>query len=51
MMAHRGVEVSYETVCAWTAKFGPKIATNLRRRSLPPTPRWHLDEMASRIAG
>jgi putative transposase len=51
MLAHRGVDVSYATVRAWTVKFGPKIAANLRRRKLPPSPRWHLDEMASRIAG
>jgi hypothetical protein len=38
-IAHRGVDVSYETVRAWTMKFWPKIATNLRRRELPPSPR------------
>lgn len=51
MMAHRGVDVSYETIRAWTVKFGPVIAANLRRRKLPPSPRWHLDEMMSTIAG
>jgi putative transposase len=51
MLAHRGVDVSYETVRAWTLKFGPKIAANLRRRKLPPSPRWHLDEMVSTIGG
>ncbi len=51
MMAHRGVDASYETIRAWTVKFGPKIAANLRRRKLPPSPRWHLDEMVSTIAG
>jgi transposase-like protein len=51
MMAHRGVDVSYETIRAWTVKFGPKIAANLRRRKMPPSPRWHLDEMVSKIAG
>ena len=51
MMAHRGVDVSYETVRAWTVKFGPKIAANLRRRKLPPSPRWHLDELVSTVAG
>jgi hypothetical protein len=51
MLAHRGVDVSYETVRAWTVKFGPKIAANLRRRKLPPSPSWHLDEMVSKIAG
>ena len=51
MMAHRGVDVSYETIRAWTLKFGPKIAANLRRRKLPPSPRWHLDELVSTIGG
>lgn len=51
MLAHRGVEVSYETIRAWTVKFGPKVAANLRRRKQPPSPRWHLDEMVSTIAG
>jgi transposase-like protein len=32
MLAHRGVDVSCETIRAWTVKFGPKIAANLRRR-------------------
>lgn len=51
MLAHRGIDVSYETVRAWTVKFGPKIAANLWRRRLPPSPRWHLDELVSAIAG
>ncbi|MDP3493263.1 MAG: IS6 family transposase [Hyphomonadaceae bacterium] len=51
MLAHRGVDVSYETIRAWTVKFGPRIAANLRRSKRPPSPRWHLDEMVSNIAG
>jgi len=51
MLAHRGVDVSYETIRYWTVKFGAKIAANLRRRKRPPSPRWHLDEMVSNIAG
>jgi hypothetical protein len=51
MLAHRGIDVSYETIRYWTVKFGAKIAANLRRRQLPPSPRWHLDEMVSTIAG
>jgi transposase-like protein len=51
MLAHRGVDVSYETIRYWTVKFGAKIAANLRRRKCPPSPRWHLDEMVSNIAG
>jgi transposase-like protein len=51
MLAHRGIDVSYETIRYWTVKFGAKIAANLRRRQLPPSPRSHLDEMVSTIAG
>jgi len=51
MLALRGIDVSYETIRAWTVKFGPKIAANLRRRKQPPSPRWHLDEIVSTIAG
>lgn len=32
-MAHRGIDVSYETVRAWTVKYAPKIAANLHRRT------------------
>ncbi len=51
LLAQRGVEVSYETIRCWIAKFGPPIAANLRRRRSPPTGRWHLDEMFVRIGG
>jgi transposase-like protein len=50
MLAHRGVDVSYETIRAWTARFGVKIVANLRRCKLPPSPCWNLDEMVSIIA-
>ena len=51
LLAQRGIEVSYETIRCWTIKFGPQIARNLKRRRPEPSPRWHLDEMASNIAG
>ena len=51
LLAQRGIEVSYETVRCWIAKFGPQIAANLRRRRSPPTGRWHLDEMFVSIGG
>ena len=51
MVAHRGVDASYATIRAWTVKFGPKIAANLGQRKLPPSPRWHPDEVVSTIAG
>src|ERR671917_810846 len=49
--AERGLEVSYETVRRWVRKFGPAIARRLRQRRPKPSPRWHLDGMAVRIAG
>ncbi|MCF1475423.1 IS6 family transposase, partial [Agrobacterium vitis] len=44
MFLERGVDVSYETVRRWIAKFGPQIARNLRRRQPRPGDVWHLDE-------
>ena len=51
LMAQRGIEVSREAVRCWVNKFGPMIASNLRRRRSRPTGRWHLDEMVVKIAG
>jgi transposase-like protein len=45
IMAHRGVDVSDETMRALTVKFGRKIAASLRHRKLPQSPRWRLGEM------
>lgn len=51
MLAQRGIEVSRETVRCWVNKFGPLMAASLRRRKLPPTGRWHLDEAMAEIGG
>jgi transposase-like protein len=51
LLAERGLEVSYETIRRWVLKFGPAAAKRLRQRRPKPSPRWHLDEMAVRIAG
>ena len=51
LMLQRGIQVSREAVRCWVNKFGPLIASNLRRRRSPPTGRWHLDEMVVNIAG
>src|SRR3712207_9001704 len=51
LLTERGLEVSYETVRRWVLKFGPAIARRLRQQRPKPSPRWHLDEMAVRIAG
>ena len=51
ILAERGIDASYEAVRNWCRKFGKQIAGNLKRRRPPPSPRWHLDEMVSRIGG
>ena len=45
LLAERGIEVSYETIRRWVARFGPEIARDLRRRRPRAHPQWHLDEM------
>src|SRR5215212_10233688 len=51
LLAERGIVVTYETVRAWVARFGPLIAWRLRRRRGPSSGVWHLDEMLVKIAG
>ena len=51
MFLQRGVDVSYETIRRWIAKFGPRIAFGLRRRQPRPGDVWHLDEVVVKICG
>ena len=52
LLAERGIDVSFQTVSEWTAKFGPKFAHQLRRRSRGNfADKWHLDEMVVSIKG
>ena len=51
LLAERSIQVSYETVRRWVAKFGPRFATELRKREARPRCTWHLDEMVVRIRG
>ncbi|GAA4472141.1 hypothetical protein GCM10023094_03950 [Rhodococcus olei] len=51
MMLERGVQVSYETIRRWCAKFGQAYATQLRQRRARPGDKWHLDEVFIRING
>jgi len=51
LLAERGVQVSYETVRRWVAKFGAQYADELRTREVRPGRTWHLDEMAVRVGG
>src|ERR1700748_340010 len=51
MLAARGIIVSHESVRQWALKFGQDLANQIRRR-LPYTgDKWHLDEVAIKIAG
>ena len=51
LLAERGVTVTYETIRAWCAKFGPTYAAGLRRRRARPSDKWHLDEVQLKIKG
>jgi len=51
MLLERGIDVSYETVRRWMAKFWPQIARNLRRCQRRPGDIWHLDEVVVKISG
>lgn len=51
LLAERGLDLSYETVRRWVAKFGTLYAGRLRRQRPRPDDRWHLDEMFVSIGG
>src|SRR5215212_4051305 len=51
MLAARGIVVSHETVRRWALKFGQAFANRIRRRLPRVGDKWHLDEVAVKIAG
>src|ERR671913_822432 len=51
MLAARGIVVSHETVRQWALKFGQEFANRIRRRLPRAGDKWHLDEVAIKIAG
>lgn len=52
LLAERGINVSFQTVSEWAAKFGLKFANQLRRRSRGQfADKWQLDEMVVTIKG
>ena len=51
LLAERGIDESYETVRCWANKFGPAIASNIRKVRGRGDSVWHLDEMVLRING
>ena len=51
MLAARGIIVSHETVRQWALRFGQEFANRIRRRLPRAGGKWHLDEVAIKIAG
>src|ERR687889_518221 len=51
MLAARGILVSHESVRQWALKFGQHFANQIRRRLPAAGDKWHLDEVAIKIAG
>src|SRR5919202_2533667 len=51
MLAARGIVGSHETARQWALKFGQDFADRIRRRLPCPGDKWHLDEVAIKIAG
>lgn len=51
MLAARGIVVSHETVRQWAPKFGQGFANEIRQRLPRVGDKWHLDEVAIKIAG
>jgi len=51
MLAARGIVVSHESVRQWALKFGQAFANRIRRRLPCAGDKWHLDEVAIKIAG
>src|SRR3954452_22687264 len=51
MLAARGIIVSHESVRQWAMKFGQAFANRIRRGLRCAGDKWHLDEVAIKIAG
>ncbi|MEY9997286.1 putative transposase [Streptomyces sp. V4I8] len=51
LLFERGITVSYESVRAWCAGFGPAYARQLRRRQARPGDKWHMDEVFIKVNG
>ncbi len=45
LLAERGIQVSYESIRRWVARFGTQIARRLRHHRPRVHSLWHLDEM------
>ncbi len=45
LLAERGIQVSFESIRSWVARFGTQIARRLRHHRPRPHSLWHLDEV------
>src|ERR1700760_3651429 len=51
MMAHRGIQLSYETIRRWCDTFGASYAAKLKRKRPKLGDKWFLDEVFLKING
>ncbi|WP_111735800.1 IS6 family transposase [Roseovarius amoyensis] len=56
LLHERGIDVSHESVRFWWQRFGPKLASEIRKKRVErmrawPQWRWHLDEVFVKING
>jgi len=51
LLAERGIEVSYESIRHWCARFGPEYAHKLKKRRGGLGDTWYLDEVFIKIHG
>lgn len=51
LMFARGIVVSYETIRAWSMKYGNLYASGLKKRKAKKGDKWHVDEMCVKISG
>ena len=50
-MAYRGIDLSHETIRAWSIKFSKHFSDIIKKRERCSTDKWHLDEMTIKIKG
>jgi putative transposase len=51
LLAERGIEVSYELIRQWCARFGPEYARKIKKRRGVLGDTWYLDEVFIKIGG
>ncbi len=51
LLAERGIEVSYESIRHWCARFGPEYAHKLKKQRGSLGDTWYLDEVFTKIHG